>query len=682
MKPVGINLGRILFYRRAKESLSPEERKLSKEERRIIIRDRFYQMLEGLSEKAGIAMERMEAFVRENPDATPDDIILEAKKHGFDEFPAEVRRKMRIAVLRYEKKRTAIRLALEQFSPKELFKKLFGMEPFGEVVIDKRTQFCIHFICEPSDYFRIRNPELSNEPRNIVEEVMHNSTMLDVGVTFKGNLGSGLDGLKGSIVVSSKEENISYEEIFTHEERHAMHDAFFELGAKSMKEDRDTFTDLILKGALTFRKEIDSLPSGDYVTYANKLLNLYRSFRKICLERAKDEIIAYIKGGTPFEEIKHNLLGALYDYPKQMQSLLSVGLWAFRPSDITENLAEEIIGENYQLLHFEYRRHLVGYIFIAENLLKQARTPAEKQALLAELASTPIERWDSIHNEKLLRSFATVSPHEEFEALRDRFLAGILVIKEVSGGKLLLVGELVDWMNRVLAETRYEHDLHRLLEESDVLLVLKDDLKKRLKNLPEEVTPDAIHDLSLLVDMAYTLQLRGVMRKEILTAIDENVDSAQKRLRLKSYISGAFRDIIDYHNQHFSEDDLSSVSDQLVALRLTFFRLVGVPELTLLSKKQGIYEVLQKAHITFAEIKALIDGDTTIHEKLKGDIITRLSEKYNVTNPDLKSEGGIIMQAKSLIGAGLLDFQEFASLVRAAVKDTNVQSEILSKFSA
>lgn len=519
------------ILRRARQSLSVEEKALADNERNAIVRARFYRILSELSRTTGEIMDRVLEYARDNLTATREELLDQAIKHGFDKLPAEVRKKMQIAFLRFERNRRIMKTVAEKFAPSELFEKIFGFKPFNPISISEEP-FCLSFIIDPIDYLRIDRPDLAHASREIIEKTLVDSPPESGGAILPA-LGKKLQ-LEGLITIAKDRQSSNFlSGVIRHEERHSMHNAFFSLAGKFGK--LNIQSEQAHEALREFSLQSNNIENfGERNKYvireAPRILN---EFRKAFLEKAHDEIVAYLEQGREIPEIRLVLLkrgGAGYDYPGQEKTLV---LESFPFG--TKGMADTL----YDRMTSQYFRDVARAIFIAGNLTAGAKTYAERSAMLAELSTTPIERWEKIFGDRV-RQTEQPTKTDELMILRDEW--NDFVQKEQkrnrSNPSRRDILRYMRFFNNRSQRTVHQHDWSDLMSSSGFKDILRDSLKHNIELANREPTKEnannVFKDTNTILDESPPQLMEYFVETIILPLINHIKDP-----RLKSLCRGA-----------------------------------------------------------------------------------------------------------------------------------------------
>lgn len=384
--------------------LTPAQRALPPEERRALIRKPFYDRMGKISREVGRVVNQMENYFRQNPDATYEKAIEEARKYGFDNLPASARRKIKIGALRLERNRRLIETALDEFNPAELFQNIFGFEPHDAVTLDRRSPFVLYFVVSEVDLFRANKSDkihVNFSRSQVVAYLKENHFTVGGFHTSEAGALSGLTGLvtlgkcnHGNIYTARSEA----ERILVHEERHALHKMLFSLGERYSELGQYSRMAEAARDDLYRRQP--NMSEEEFLTVLSAEFPMMLDYYKIhCLENGKDEIIAYLRD-TPdrsLEELEERLLkakeeGGIYDYFANARTSI---LGGFRPegSDVRERMYDEMA--------VQYRQEIKDAIRIATEVLYTAGSLEERHEFLAELSSTPVEAWSAVFDERV-----------------------------------------------------------------------------------------------------------------------------------------------------------------------------------------------------------------------------------------------------------------------------------------
>lgn len=458
------------YYEARSECVNESFSGLPPETQRLRVKNHFHRKLAAVSERAGRLFAITESFIRSTPDVTVDQILEFANAREFKELPADVRRDFKVGILRFDNNRSKIQLVLQQFEPDELFRVVFGFAPMGEVTLDSRTQFCIHFICDPRDFYRIMVSDARTLSPAKLKARMKERPIKSSGCNFRSI--KGLPPLDGMINASPRPANdprewCNYDGTFRHEERHAIQNRLLLFGRRH-EQAMDVALNIDVR-ALELRAAVDadirdSVSSfRDQTAPGSRVAEFMKNLEEAWQIRARDELVAYLSvyGGTDEEiaAISHVISG--YDYPSESRGYMLETL----PPEPKYSMAYDAITE-------EYHAAITRMAFIAEVVLGRVREPEARKDLIARFGVTPVRRWDKVFQGYLEEARKEVSIEDEFVKLRGALSAiGNLISEdEKSRRRPFEIYLWARWINRELIRSLYfrDHDVQRLLDESGI----------------------------------------------------------------------------------------------------------------------------------------------------------------------------------------------------------------------
>lgn len=288
---------------------TPEEKKkLSIKEGNEIKKQRFTEFKEQLAkQKEGIAelQIKLEKQIRENPDVSVTDLL----KTVGQKAPEHRLSTRQIGIFLnvfcdYREKHRAVELYREQYKDdKQLFEACFGHSPKGKIEIIKGPM-TLYFRCHNEEDYALIYSQKFGLDEKIEEHDIQKANMSGGFHISSANIPK----LKGIITAENSKGHLFDErarEVFIHEEQHAIKELF--------EEGKFRGNYFSLFAIEDFSKEESQKALEDYL----------RDRKDTFGERAKDEILAYLKGErmSP-NEILNTLLrkkekGGLYDYYKE-----------------------------------------------------------------------------------------------------------------------------------------------------------------------------------------------------------------------------------------------------------------------------------------------------------------------------------------------------------------------------
>jgi len=342
-------------------------------------REKLAYQLDGLAE-AEIEIIRM---IREDPDISRDELFRAAKAIG-SRYGMDKRQKytMKDALTEYAAKHKAVKkLRVEFPDDKDLFERLFGYRPKGEVGI----------ISDPSTfYIKCHNAEdYASVCRNAGEEENGGEGSLAVSV-----LAPGAPELGVVAAENMKEVEAKFDEGSAEQKTQKLH----------MHEEQHVVTEMLEKRSrLPAKKAFEALAvthqdAPEYERLLDRYLRV--AWRTAADTDAKSEILSYFKEGRTIDEIYKELSlgeggGGIYDMldlPCGKERVLSE-LGEREPKEMLERSIERIYGT-------EYKETFNG-AFDALRHFEDAGYPREKT--IALLVHEPLPRWGKLADRVLLR---------------------------------------------------------------------------------------------------------------------------------------------------------------------------------------------------------------------------------------------------------------------------------------
>lgn len=519
----------------ARRTLSPDEQKLPIKEKNALVRPKLREMVAKVSRDVGLMMDRLEQYVRVHANEPIEEILSQLKGDVFDSLPAAVKKKFQIALLRYEKNREIIAVARSSFTPEQLFEKVFGFKPYGKVKSDARSPFAIRLVLEDVDYVRLENRGLVNQPRAEIEQALSaGDTAITTGGLKFGQAGEipELDGLVNAVRDGYSSEVA--EGVFTHEERHTLHHFYYSLGERGGEEKFHKSADVAYEALLEARQK-DKIKEK-----TPRILDLYR---KSFIDRAKDEIVAYLKDGTNIARIMDNLSRkapkGLHDYPSEQRQYLMQSLGS----------QAEVA---YQVMETTYQRELFRICHIAERFLKESsRNQISRDEALAQLSSTPIDRWENLINKH------RIGVGEGYLTASYRVISGWRSDIELLGktGKQIPMKEMGSNLNASLNELDYSEDINIIAREANLEGVVSSALEHNLSlvRAGELNAKDFLGDAEAFFQ-SLPPELAKVLRDKVVGAI--NTSEATPFTTLNERLDFASR-VSDTLNVHFPGEYIS-----------------------------------------------------------------------------------------------------------------------------
>ena len=338
-------------------------------------------------QKEGLAniQEQVIQKVRENPDASLEQLYGWTsdlgKKYGLTDEQKGVARDL---LKTYSEKHLNIRNIRQKYpDDKKLYQAMFGHEPKGKIEVVEGPA-TLSFRCHNlEDYATIYSQKFLSgvglERRDL------DIADMSGGASISSSNIPGLEGTITAVNLPRAYTQKDADQIEKHEEQHAI---------KKLFGDR-------IQHRTAFSRLLDASNEGERELALKGLLRNRRE--RIADERARDEILAYFKGGnrdsqgTLQELTKSGEKGGLYDYLKldKQDVLKEADGWLktygperfgeeFKPK--VEKAAEEVYGKEYQDL-------LKEGIQAVQTLTKKGYTKEETMALLIQ---EPLSRWDKV----------------------------------------------------------------------------------------------------------------------------------------------------------------------------------------------------------------------------------------------------------------------------------------------
>ncbi len=350
-------------------------KKLPKGERRSRIQEFKGKIVE---QKLGIAMMQekfTEIIHRESKMPIKDlGIILEAgmdqysKEYNLDDYQKTVSREV---IGRFLEKHKAIERVSQAFpGDQDMFVALFGRKPKGEIKI-RTTPAMIYVQCfNQEDYLYLRTQEFVSH-EDLSDEEKEIAAMSYGAAINRSKLPSvnGLIAVENSLRAGVKRGDEPKSDIFEHEEQHIIKRLFddeklYELERMSAKMNEAQFRERFTENLRSLRED-----EAD--------------------RRAKDEILAYFKGGTAKEKIYWSLTeNPAYDYLKSLRER-----YANPDPKIYKRYALVVEESVQKVLVEEYHEMIKNGI---EAVMVLERSGYTKDQIINLLIIEPLARWPKL----------------------------------------------------------------------------------------------------------------------------------------------------------------------------------------------------------------------------------------------------------------------------------------------
>ncbi len=361
----------------------PKEKKAESLER---FKRNLNNQMEGL---AGIEEEVIRA-VRNNPDASAEDIYKAVEKlgakYGINEEQKDIAKEV---ALKYEYKHQKIKEVREKYpEDKELFKALFGRYPEGniEIIVGPIT---FYIRCQnKKDYSLIYTENFFGD-----EEKADSKEKMEIkrsaGISIKSSL---IPDLEGTVTAEKSgwwgfnhKDFVDSASIYKHEEQHAIRNLFdkqvtvffFPKRLKATKTDEEK--ELVVKNFLRFKREkFDEAAADEMLAYSTD-------------HTTPKEIYAVLtrKGGNYdyFDEEEKNKLEAMLNSAKEDGLLGKLGE---KSDEDFEKWIQNLVKEIYVT---EYSRLIMDGV---ESLEKLQKMGYSRQKTISLLTHEPLSRWKKI----------------------------------------------------------------------------------------------------------------------------------------------------------------------------------------------------------------------------------------------------------------------------------------------
>ncbi|MBU1179651.1 hypothetical protein KJ885_01770 [Patescibacteria group bacterium] len=354
-------------------------------------KEKLMYQKEGLAEMQEELIKR----IRQNPNEKTDELL-----EAVDEFaevygltPDQVSATGDM-LCEYKVKRAHLLNFLSEYpDDEERFKILFGAEPKGEIEVIEGPM-TIFFRCKNAEdferiYFQYRFLEEGDDYKLTKEEKKRAKEV--VGAFIKN---CRIGELKGTVIIENNAagrplEDPESQALYEHEEQHAMYDM--------MKEE--------MQFGKAFR-ELQEAGGDDKKTEA-AIVNFLKERRDFWADSAKDEILAYMKGGhRSVKDIikilsRRRLAGGIYDYyAMDKQSILDVAKNDFtkivpkEPAEI-EKMTKKQMNKVYDRKEFDdmLEKGIDAYIKLWNAFEDKIDNPQYKERIIAMLEREPLKRW-------------------------------------------------------------------------------------------------------------------------------------------------------------------------------------------------------------------------------------------------------------------------------------------------
>lgn len=338
-------------------------RKLPREQKGVVLAEYKSELAR---QKTALAQlhTRLEEKIRKNPDAEFSELWQEVRRadeqHHFSVYQSDTVAEI---LHTYKAKHEAVKSATERFSadPHGLFEFALGVKPKGRVKAEIGPMN-IHFVCYNFDDYALAWRDLPGG-----RTLAHTSGA--VSITF-----SAQEALSGTITLekstlTTRALLLGRDKAFRpHEEQHAIHKLFTDVKVR-----RETLNKLMEK---------TSSPEERAALFASYL----RTVRWNFLPSTKDEILAYIKGGTG--KWKTYLLLAHSNLYRHMdEPIRGFEAWAKENSQEYSTQAQKAVK---QVFITEYRKIIRDGFDAYKALIATGKTRKEAFALLEH---EPLQRW-------------------------------------------------------------------------------------------------------------------------------------------------------------------------------------------------------------------------------------------------------------------------------------------------
>jgi hypothetical protein len=438
------------FSQEELKSLTPKERIEIKKERLALFKAKLAEQMVGISKINA----EMEATILNRKFLNIDKLneYLAQQAAIYKLSPSQLA-KYRYALDSIESQNQVINEFAEKYAnmdSKEIFKELFGVEPLGEVEI-KKGALSFFVVCKDiKDYaFLYRGKD---DPEDIEESRSTGGF---------ANARTRIRELRGAITVanaSELEKDSSYiETVRIHEERHILY---------RLTEDVEKLGDY------------SKFKEGEDETEKMILKETMNEDRLHIEERAKNEIVAYLKGGASSEDIKTELLrraaeGGLYDYFEKEKVYYSYPKY--------EKFDKESLEKAHNESRNKYEQDIINALGKVERL-KEMGFP--KRRIIGLFVAERLDRWPKV--------FERFKTSEEFQNRKTEKIKTLVdyykrqLEKERSKGFILrTIDSIVLYLHNKFAETKklsreeiLENDVKRTQQYYEELLNRKKECEK------------------------------------------------------------------------------------------------------------------------------------------------------------------------------------------------------------
>jgi hypothetical protein len=375
---LGVRRPNEIFRIRAavRKSLSPEEKSLPAAEQNAIIQKRLYEILNYQTKVNGSVAAAVELHFRQNKNATYQEVVDAILRPEITEYMSQADRyRIKKNIAETIKKRDAIRKHTEGLTPNQIVENMFGFKPEGKVRVFTGPFTVFIDFANTGDYIRaVAGKKITPAE---VSAHSYNSTG---GCALPYSPNSAMPELAGVVTLGNHSIKDKSLETFAHEERHQINRGLE--GGHEIKTARNRAHQ---------RAKLGTDPVGMFearqraVEASTELLSL-----------AKNEILAYIKGGSSLAHTVSTLTNrsesANYDYSKTYREY-------FQKHFEGRSGQGELFKDSFLALTQElYTAQVEAHANLAYSLYREAKTPAEQAAVLNQLAITPVRHWKKVFN--------------------------------------------------------------------------------------------------------------------------------------------------------------------------------------------------------------------------------------------------------------------------------------------
>ena len=316
-----------------------------------------------------------------------------AEKYGF--IPEQLEA-IEYALDKYKEKRREVSKFLREYpDAKECFKELFGAGPKGEVEIIEGP-ITIYFRChDPDDFARIYNQRIFSKKGDNYELTAKERAKADLsgGVSI---LSSRIKELEGTIIAENargREFDKGSRSIYAHEEQHAIKNLL-------VREEQDRGFMRALEEAGDTSKEKKAALEVSFKSYLEER-------RRVCEDYAKDEILAFLKGGhrsinSIIEILERNReAGGLYDYFGEDEELVlgkdvrEFSEYVSYDKEETRKIAKEAVERVYNKGDFNQtvRKGITAFVDLYRMYDGKKKDSYFKERIIALLINEPLHKW-------------------------------------------------------------------------------------------------------------------------------------------------------------------------------------------------------------------------------------------------------------------------------------------------